>query len=103
MKSSLRNGFIILFFSYYELIISRTQLQPNEFKNITFLKHTENLTYKMLKSSDFESRNYKILTIRETIPMIAGLTDLELQIFGVYYLYLRAVISEKVRKILDIN
>ena len=100
MRSSFRNGFIILFFSYYELIISRTQLQPNEFKNITFLKHTEkeNLTYKMLKSSDFEPRNYKILTIRETIPMIAGLTDLELQIFGVYYLYLRAVISEKVTK-----
>ena len=88
------------------MIIARTQLQSNEFKNITLLNHTEaekkNLTYKMLNSSGFESRNYKSITIRETIPMVIGL-DVELQIFGVYYLYLRAVISEKVRKILDIN
>ena len=52
----------------------------------------------MLKSSGFESKNYKTLTIKETIPMITGL-DVELQIFGVYYLYLRAVISDKVTKI----
>ena len=96
------NHLLTLFFSYYELIIARTQLQPNEFKNIILLNHTkaekENLTYKMLNSSGFESRNYKSLTIRETIPMVAGL-NVELQIFGVYYLYLRAVISEKVTKI----
>ena len=58
----------------------------------------ENLSYQMLNSSSFESKNYKTLTIRETIPTIAGL-DVELQIFGVYYLYLRAVISEKVTQI----
>ena len=52
----------------------------------------------MLKSSGFESKNYKTLTIKETIPMITGL-DVELQIFGVYYLYLRAVMSDKVTKI----
>ena len=52
----------------------------------------------MLKSSSFESKNYKTLTIRETVPMIAGL-DVELYIFGVYYLYLRAVISGKVTQI----
>ena len=96
------NHLLTLFFSYYELIIARTQLQPNEFKNIILLNHTkaekENLTYKMLNPSGFESRNYKSLTIRETIPMVAGL-NVELQIFGVYYLYLRAVISEKVTKI----
>ena len=96
------NHLLTLFFSYYELIIARTQLQPNEFKNITLLNDTkaekENLRYKMLNSSGFESRNYKSLTIRETIPMVAGL-NVELQIFGVYYLYLRAVISEKVTKI----
>ena len=51
----------------------------------------------MLNSSGFESRNYNSITIRETIPMVAGI-DVELQIFGVYYLYLRAVISEKVTK-----
>ena len=89
-------------FSYYELIIARTQLHSNQFKNIALLNHTEaenaNLMYKMLNSSGFESRNYKSLTIRETIPIVAGL-DVELQIFGVYYLYLRAVISEKVTKI----
>ena len=54
----------------------------------------------MLNSSGFESRNYKSITIRETIPMVTGL-DVELQIFGVYYLYLRAVISEKVAKIIS--
>ena len=84
------------------MIISRTQLQTNEFKNITLLNHTEaeaeTLIYQMLKSSGFESKNYKTLTIKETIPMITGL-DVELQIFGVYYLYLRAVISDKVTKI----
>ena len=52
----------------------------------------------MLNSSGFKSRNYKTLAIRETIPMVAGL-DVELQISGVYYLYLRAVISGKVTKI----
>ena len=52
----------------------------------------------MLKSSGFESKNYKTLIIKEAIPMITGL-DMELQIFGVYYLYLRAVISDKVTKI----
>ena len=86
------------------MIIARTQLQSNEFQNITLLNHTEaekkNLTYKMLNSSGFESRNYKSITIRETIPMVIGL-DVELQIFGVYYLYLRAVISEKVTKIIS--
>ena len=83
------------------MIIARTQVQSNEFKNIALLNRTaaekENLTYKMLNSSGFESRNYKLITIRETIPMVAGI-DVELQIFGVYYLYLRAVISEKVTK-----
>ena len=83
------------------MIIARTQVQSNEFKNIALLNRTEaekeNLTYKMLNSSGFESRNYKSITIRETIPMVAGI-DVELQIFGVYYLYLRAVISEKVTK-----
>ena len=83
------------------MIITRTQVQSNEFKNIALLNRTaaekENLTYKMLNSSGFESRNYKSITIRETIPMVAGI-DVELQIFGVYYLYLRAVISEKVTK-----
>ena len=34
---------------------------------------------------------------RRTFLEIAGI-DVELQIFGVYYLYLRAVISEKVTK-----
>ena len=96
------NHLLTLFFSYYELIISRTKLQPDKFKNMSLLNHSEaekeNLTYQMLNSSGFESRNYKTLTIRETIPMIAGL-DVELQIFGVYYLYLRAVISEKVTQI----
>ena len=93
---------IFLLFSYYELIIARNQLRPNEFKNITLLNHTEaekeNPTYKMLNSSGFETRNYKTLAIKETIPMVAGL-DVELLIFGVYYLYLRAVISEKVTRI----
>ena len=83
------------------MIIARTQVQSNEFKNIGLLNRTEaekeNLTYKMLNSSGFESRNYKSITIRETIPMVAEI-DVELQIFGVYYLYLRAVISEKVTK-----
>ena len=83
------------------MIIARTQVQSNEFKNIALLNRTEaekeNLTYKMLNSSGFESRNYKSITIRETIPMVAEI-DVELQIFGVYYLYLRAVISEKVTK-----
>ena len=83
------------------MIIARTQVQSNEFKNIALLNRTaaekENLMYKMLNSSGFESRNYKSITIRETIPMVAGI-DVELQIFGVYYLYLRAVISEKVTK-----
>ena len=69
---------------------------------MSLLNHSEaekeNLTYQMLNYSSFESKNYKTLTIRETIPTIAGL-DVELQIFGVYYLYLRAVISEKVTQI----
>ena len=52
----------------------------------------------MLKSSAFKSKNYKTITIRETVPMITGI-DVELQIFGVYYLYSRAVISGKVTQV----
>ena len=66
------------------------------------LNHTkaekENLVYRMLKSSAFKSKNYKTITIRETVPMITGI-DVELQIFGVYYLYSRAVISGKVTQV----
>lgn len=91
-----------LTFSYYELVISPNQLQANEFNNLTHLNRTEaekkNLTYEVLKPGDFESNSYKILIIKETISMIYGL-DAELQIFGIYYLYLRAVISEKVTQI----
>ena len=91
--------YYFLSFSYYELIISSNQLQANEFTNLTHLSLTEakkkNLTYKVLKPGDFESNNNKILIIKETVSMVSGL-DIELRIFGVYYLYLRAVISEKV-------
>ena len=84
------------------MIISRSQLQPNEFKNMTLLNHTkaekENLVYRILKSSAFKSKNYKTITVRETVPMITGI-DVELQIFGVYYLYSRAVISGKVTQV----
>ena len=66
------------------------------------LNHTkaekENLVYRILKSSAFKSKNYKTITIRETVPMITG-TDVELQIFGVYYLYSIAVISGKVTQV----
>ena len=69
---------------------------------MTLLNHTkaekENLVYRMLKSSAFKSKNYKTITIRETVPMITGI-DVELQIFGVYYLYSRAVISGKVTQV----
>lgn len=69
---------------------------------MTLLNHTkaekENLVYRILKSSAFKSKNYKTITIRETVPMITG-TDVELQIFGVYYLYSRAVISGKVTQV----
>ena len=69
---------------------------------MTLLNHTkaekENLVYRILKSSAFKSKNYKTITIRETVPMITGI-DVELQIFGVYYLYSRAVISGKVTQV----
>ena len=70
---------------------------------MTLLNHTkaekENLVYRILKSSAFKSKNYKtIITVRETVPMITGI-DVELQIFGVYYLYSRAVISGKVTQV----
>ena len=69
---------------------------------MTLLNHTkaekENLVYRILKSSAFKSKNYKTITIRETVPMITGI-DVELQIFGVYYLYSRAVISGKVAQV----
>lgn len=90
---------LTLSFSHYELIISPNQLQANELKNLTPLNLTEaekkNLTCKVLKPGDFESNNKKILIIKETVLMVSGL-DVELRIFGVYYLYFRAVISEKV-------
>ena len=93
------SSYCFLSFSYYELIISPNLLQANEFKNLTQLNCTEagkkNLTYKVLKAGDFELNNYKILIIKETVSMISGL-DVELPTFGLYYLYLRAVISEKV-------
>ena len=69
---------------------------------MTLLNHTkvekENLVYRILKSSAFKSKNYKTITVRETVPMITGI-DVELQIFGVYYLYSRAVISGKVTQV----
>ena len=69
---------------------------------MTLLNHTkaekENLVYRILKSSAFKSKNYKTIIIRETVPMITGI-DVELQIFGVYYLYSRAVISGKVTQV----
>ena len=69
---------------------------------MTLLNHTkaekENLVYRILKSSAFKSKNYKTITIRETVPVITGI-DVELQIFGVYYLYSRAVISGKVTQV----
>ena len=90
---------LFLSFSYYELITSPNQLHANESKNLTHLNCTEAgkkiLTYKVLKPGDFESNNYKILIIKESVSMISGL-DVELPTFGIYYLYLRAVISEKV-------
>ena len=80
-------------------MISPNQLQANEFNNLTILNRTEavkkNLTYKVLNPGDFESDSYKILIIKEAVSMISGL-DVELWVFGIYYLYLRAVISEEV-------
>ena len=90
---------LISSFSYYELIISPNQLQANELNNLMPLNRSEaekkNLRYEVLKPGDFESNSYKILIIKETASMISGL-DVESWIFGVYYLYLRAVISEEV-------
>ena len=72
---------------------------PRQFKSLALLNQSDaqkkNLTYKVLQLEDFASSNYKTLAIKETIPLVSEL-DVGLQIFGIYYLYFRAVIYGKV-------
>ena len=77
----------------------------DEFKNILLTNQSaatgkqEFFLAGVLKPSEFDSNNTKIFKLEETKSTILGL-NANLKIFGIYCLYVRAVILEKVLFIL---
>ena len=98
----LSRGFFNLCFSYYEVLISPKSLTSEYLRGVPFLKQVGNandmLHYSVASvicPDEFDSNNRKQYQFKEGASYIPTLNK-TLNTIGVYYIYSRAVIVQKV-------